>query len=177
LNKIIRKAEFKKYDSTTQIILLPGGLKRNLKEINDDNKPFIAKTSQSFNSKITKDYNSNIACLPGSKINTEPIRKTRLISVKRYESNDIFKDKPVNVTQSYNNIHNFNSFKVSNSKINNISVNRSIFEESKKEKKLIEYTKSKRPDYIRNPFTSQITIKWNKRDFSINFLKVKFNIY
>ncbi len=82
-------------------------------------------------------------------INTEPTLRSRFISSKRYETNDIF-----NRQQTNNNT--INSFKQSNIKNNS---NRNIFEESRNEKRLIENSKSKRPDFIRNPFTSQITIK------------------
>jgi len=169
-------AEFKKYDSTTQIVNLPGGFKRCQNDINDDKKPVIVKSNQSFSSKVVRDFNSNISCLPGNMINTEPSQKQRPVSSRRYENNDIFNRQPVNTSYTnnnygisynsnnnnnynYNSNNNYNSFKVSNAKNGNNNINRSVFEESKNEKKLIEYTKTKRPDYIKNPFVSQITIK------------------
>lgn len=145
---------------------LPGGVKRSLNDINDDKKPMIPKTNQSFSSKVVRDFNSNISCLPGNMINTEPSQRQRLISARRYESNDIFNRLPIthgNVascgSSNYVNQNNFNSFKISHAKNSNNNVNRSVFEESRNEKKLIEFTKSKRPEYIKNPFASQITIK------------------
>jgi len=145
---------------------LPGGVKRGQNDISDDKRPVIQKTSQSFSSKVVRDFNSNISCLPGNMINTEPTQKHRLVSARKYETNDIFNRQPTapgntanSVSSSYVHQNNFNSFKVSNSKNSSNAVNRSVFEESKNEKKLIEYTKSKRPEYIRNPFASQITIK------------------
>ena len=117
-------------------------------------------------------------------INTEQSQKHRLISAKRYENSDIFNRQPATPSHSFssNNIgnfnsinnnnnnngtnsnynynnNNFNSFKVSNSKQSNNSINRGVYEESRNEKKLIENPKTKRPDFIRNPFASQITIK------------------
>jgi hypothetical protein len=147
-------------------VFLPGGVKRSQNDINDDKKPIIPRTNQSFSSKVIRDFNSNISCLPGKMINTEPSQKQRLISSRRYECNDIFNRQPVaqgNNNNSgcsyYVNQNNFNSFKVSNSKNMSNAGNKSVFEESKNEKKLIEYTKSKRPEYIKNPFASQISIK------------------
>lgn len=141
-------------------------MKRSQSDINDDKKQIVPKTNQSFSSKLVRDFNSNISCLPGNMINTEPSQKQRLISARRYENNDIFNRQPtarVNDvsagSSSYLNQNNFNSFKVSHAKNNSNAVNRSVFQESKNEKKLIEYTRSKRPEYIRNPFASQITIK------------------
>lgn len=70
---------------------------------------------------------------------------TRLMSGKRYEKSDIFNRQPVN--------NDINSFK------NCYSNNRSIFNESRNEKKLIDDGRTKRPEFIRNPFISQISIK------------------
>lgn len=50
-----------------------------------------------------------------------------------------------------NNDNSFNSFK------NNNNVNRSLFAESKNEKKLIDSGRIRRPDFIKNPFVSQIS--------------------
>lgn len=146
---------------------MPGGVKRSQTDINDDKKPVIPKTNQSFSSKMVRDFNSNISCLPGNMINLEPAQKQRLVSARKYETNDIFNRQPIapgngagSGSSNYVNQNNFNSFKVSNAKNNSSNaVNRTVFEESKNEKKLIEYTKTKRPEYIRNPFASQITIK------------------
>ncbi len=146
---------------------MPGGVKRSQADINDDKKPVIPKTNQSFSSKMVRDFNSNIACLPGNMLNTEPTQKHRLVSARKYENNDIFNRQPIAPgngsgpgSSNYANQNNFNSFKISNAKNNSSNaVHRAVFEESKNEKKLIEYTKSKRPEYIKNPFTSQITIK------------------
>lgn len=112
----------------------------------------MLKNNKSFSSKIVKDFNSNISCLPGNFINSEQKEKLRMTSTKRFENNDIFN---VNYSNNQNNNnHNviYNSFNVSNSKSK-------IFETSNNEKRLIENPKSKRPDFIRNPFSSQITIK------------------
>lgn len=149
-------------------MLLPGGVKRSQNDINDDNKPIIQKSKEAFNAKLVRDFNSNISCLPGNMINTEPSQRSRLISARRYETSDIFNRNPANNTKNNLNNHNagmntttntnynnYNSFKVSNAKP---PVNRNIYEESKGEKKLIDNGKSKRPDFIRNPFASQITI-------------------
>ena len=131
------------------MVNLPGGVKRNIKDINDDGRPKIAKNNFSFSSKINKDFNSKIACLPGNMVNTEPVNKTRNMSSKRNQTSDIFNRQGNN----NNNNSDFNSFKTNN------NVNRSIFHESKNEKKLIDHGRTLRPDFIRNPFISQISIK------------------
>lgn len=67
---------------------------------------------------------------------------------RRYQNNDIFNSNPIVA-------NNYNSFRGSNKKVEN--TNR-IFGQSNDEKKLIANPKSKRPDQIRNVFSSQISI-------------------
>ena len=86
-----RKGEFKENNVTTQIMNLPGGIKRKENEIKDDKKVPFQKLGNSQNLKLTKDFKSSISCLPG-KMNNENnnFEKSRVISVKRFETNDIF---------------------------------------------------------------------------------------
>lgn len=80
-------------------------------------------------------------------MNTESTHRTRPVSSRKYQTSDIFNRQSTNVNNDVN------SFKTNN------NVNRSIFNESRNEKKLIDYGKTKRPDFIKNPFISQISIK------------------
>src|SRR5690606_38697217 len=98
--------EYKKYDHTTQIVSLPGGVKRSGFEINDDNKPIIRNVNQSNSTKLHRDYNSNITCLPGSMINCFNDRP-KTTTVRKFQSSDIF-----NVNQNAN--PNMGSFRTSN---------------------------------------------------------------
>jgi hypothetical protein len=92
-----RPAQFSSYNKTTQIVNLPGGVKRNINDINDDgdikNMRSLQKWDKpSHNTKIYKDYKSNVACLPGTGTITvldKPVTK-RAINQRRYDSNDIF---------------------------------------------------------------------------------------
>lgn len=72
-----------------------------------------------------------------------------MMSSKRYQTSDIFNTRP----STANNNNDVNSFKNCN------NTNRSVFGESRNEKKLIDNGRVKRPDFIRNPFISQISIK------------------
>ena len=126
---------------------MPGGVKRNITDINDDGRPKIQRNNISFSSKMNKDFNSKISCLPGNMVNSEVANKTRVMSSKRYQTSDIFNRQPVNVNNDVN------SFK------NCHNTNRSIFDESRNEKKFIDSGRTKRPEFIRNPFISQISIK------------------
>jgi len=69
----IRNVEYKKYDNTTQITNLPGGIKRKDIEITDDKQKLLKKKDlslKSFGYKMDKDYKSNISCLPGTMVNS-----------------------------------------------------------------------------------------------------------
>ena len=91
-HRMIKPALFKKYDNTSQISYLPGAIKRDQNEINDNycNNP-TTKTTESFNTKLYRDYRSNVACLPGSVIN-ETRNQNYLCqpNIKKNESHDIF---------------------------------------------------------------------------------------
>lgn len=143
---IFREVEFKRYDHTTQIVSLPGGVKRTHTEINDNAKEAKIKVHHSYNTKVIRDYNSNISCLPGSRINNLPERPVTH-NIRRYQSSDIFNIGTPSST-------NYNSF---NKKANTYAKN-NIFAQSNNEKKLVPHPKSHRPDNIRNVFVSQIQI-------------------
>lgn len=123
---------------------MPGGIKRNDKEINDNINYSRPKTHMTHSTKLQKDYNSNISCLPGTRRNTD-YEKTKIVDPRKHQSSDIF------------NLHNPNSLNSFNRKANS-NIRQNVFSESKEEKKLVPHPKSHRPDYIRNPFVSQIQI-------------------
>lgn len=106
---------FKKYDNTSQIKYLPGCIKREQTEINDNynpNKNPALKQTESFNTKVSRDYRSNVACLPGSVINDERNRNYLYQpNQKKYESQDIF-----NINYSNTARQPPNSFNVSHKK-------------------------------------------------------------
>jgi hypothetical protein len=60
--RILGETGYTEYDRTTQIVALPGGIKRDKYKIKDDQK-FINKTNQGHIYKIMRDYNSNLGCL------------------------------------------------------------------------------------------------------------------
>lgn len=61
---------YQKFTSTTQIYNLPGGTKRHQNDILDDTLPVKKnRRSKSFQLKTKNEYNSNVSCLPGVKIN------------------------------------------------------------------------------------------------------------
>jgi hypothetical protein len=136
---------YKLYDTTTQIVHLPGGVKRSNTMINDDNSNNPYKNNESYHTKVLRDYNSNISCLPGSKINEDKQRP--LIKNRKFLMSDIFNTNPPN--------NNYNTFKVSNKKIENMN---RFWGQSNEEKKLIENPKAHRPYHIKNAFVSQIQI-------------------
>lgn len=143
--------EFKKYDNTTQIVSLPGGVKRMEFEIKDDSMNPQIKNYHTYNKKLTQDYGSKITCIPNKQVVDDNDNRTKLSS-RRYQTSDIFNQ---NQYQSQNQQQQqvYNSFKTCNKRIDN---KRHI--ESQDEKKLIPNPKASRPNNIRNPFSSQITI-------------------
>ena len=66
----LKNGLFTHYKTTTQIVNLPGGVKRNKNDINDDksiiDKPKIKLMYPSFALKVEGDFKSNISCLPNS---------------------------------------------------------------------------------------------------------------
>jgi hypothetical protein len=144
---------FKKYDNTTQIVSLPGGVKRHDVDIRDDTRSLHPPriNTQSYSTKILRDYKSNISCLPGSQLNVANTERP-LVRQQKNQSSDIFN---INNNNSNTNIQNYNSFKISNKKVEN--TNR-IFGQSHNEKSLVSNPKAHRPNQIRNVFESQISI-------------------
>lgn len=119
----LKPTDFKKYDTTTQIANLPGAIKRTSNEINDNYKPsVIPNQSESHLRRVNREYNSNIACLPGSKINEEKQRNYYVCPSKiKYQSSDIFgcnensKDNTFNVFHKKRTVNsNVNAFADSN---------------------------------------------------------------
>lgn len=64
--------DYSKYNQQTQITFLPGGSKRNQKEIIDDQHEIknqtTGKVDKSCKQKIETDFRSNISCLPSSTV-------------------------------------------------------------------------------------------------------------
>ena len=90
--------QFSRYKTTTQIYNLPGGIKRNINEINDDKKlletkPIYKLEHPSYSIKVYDDYKSNVSCLPNTltKYNEKNVYNNKYInSYKKFENNDIF---------------------------------------------------------------------------------------
>lgn len=133
-----------KYGATTQIMSLPGGIKRVEKEIKDDENNGFRKLNHANCSKLIKDFKSNIDCLPGKMINGAENQKLRCTSALKYTTNDIFNKKTKN-----NLVEKKSSIRI-----------RSNLEPSQKVKKFVENTKSKRPENIKNAFKSQIEFSY-----------------
>lgn len=126
---------------------MPGGIKRNDTEIRDNGVRPLTRNNTSYSTKLNRDYNSNITCLPGSMV--RPIVEEKVnLKPRKNQSSDIFNLNP------QNNKENYNSFKISNRKVEN--TNR-VFGQSNDEKKLVPNPKASRPNQIRNVFASQIT--------------------
>ena len=95
----IKQTNYSKYKTTSQIMNLPGGNKRNLNDVHDDQnnseiRPCIKWDKPSYSTKIYKDYKSKVTCLPGSGTITTYRRQIgRPISFKRFQDNDIFNNK------------------------------------------------------------------------------------
>ena len=88
--RAIRATEYTKYDTTSQISLLPGCVKRDDKEI-QDNFNQRSRNTESYNRKVIRDYKSQVACLPGSGMKEEQrVNHFKPTNRKRYESHDIF---------------------------------------------------------------------------------------
>ena len=102
----------------------------------------IRSNTQSYTTKLTRDYNSNISCLPGSYVNSQAERPI-LLNSRKNQTSDIFNTNTQNV----------NTFKVSNKKFKS-----QIFGESHNEKKLVDNGRAGRPGQIRNVFSSQIQL-------------------
>ncbi len=138
---------YKKYDHTTQIVSLPGGVKRSNNDIRDDSQTVQARNTPSYCTKLTRDYNSNISCLPGSMMNSMGADRI-LVKQRKNQTSDIFNSNSGNANG------NFNSFNTSNRRVES---NR-IFGQSNEEKRLIPNPRAQRPNLIRNVFESQISI-------------------
>jgi hypothetical protein len=63
----LKSSEYSKYSNTTQIVGLPGGVKRDKLNIKDDHIIHNNKTQGHFIKQI-RDYNSNITCLANKQV-------------------------------------------------------------------------------------------------------------
>ena len=120
----LKNGLFTYYKTTTQIINLPGGIKRNLKEINDDKsmmeiQPKNKLIHPSFNLKVQEDFKSNVSCLPNSMTKYyEPPKKVIPSNPRRFINNDIF-------LRNNNNFNYFNNSYSTGKKFNKIKRNNS----------------------------------------------------
>ena len=130
---------YKKYNDESQIANLPGGLKRDENEINDNyykiiNQNQVPFTKESQQRKFLMDVHSNVDCLRGmSKIDNSEIKS---INPKKYESNNIFSyDKNENTNNScfnithkkqyiLNNNNNYFNYNNNEENLDEVSVNR-----------------------------------------------------
>ena len=92
---MIKNYLYKKYNSTSQIVNLPGSNKRIDQEINDDINFFKNhRRLTSFNQKINQDFKSKVLCLPNSLTNNnyyeKRLKNSKFIDPKKFNSNDIF---------------------------------------------------------------------------------------
>ena len=95
-----KQTPFGNYSTTTQIVNLPGGVKRNYNDIKDDTKRVFvdyergAQTQrESYRAKIMNDYNTNISCLPGCPYNEKKCYKEDIPLRKQFNNrsqSDIF---------------------------------------------------------------------------------------
>lgn len=118
-------------------------MKRSESEVKDDGNFSPKKLNQSGFFKLANDHKSKIDCLPCKYKNEEECKKSRLISARKFETNDVFNLKPVKKGLKENKI-------LKTSKIKIDVIPRSNDFPSK--------GKSKKPDYIRNVMKSQINI-------------------
>lgn len=106
-----RQTPYGNYSTTTQIVNLPGGVKRNDNEIKDDRKTSRPvsrgeeKQRESYKAKIVNDYYTNISCLPGCPYNQKTVYKEDIPLRKQFNNrsqSDIFNLRKGDTNQ-YNN--------------------------------------------------------------------------
>lgn len=89
----IKSVCFKKYDTTSQISNLPGCIKRNTNEINDDKKPIVIPDNQSHHFKRFRDHRTNVYCLPGCTKNPPKTMQRNKLLKHEHLDTDIFNVK------------------------------------------------------------------------------------
>ena len=101
------------YDYKTQIVTLPGGIKREDSEIKDDIRPLSPKLGTAYSLKMNQLYKSKINCLPGTEKNTE--KEPKNIHMYKNKSNSLFYNKGSRNEDNIQTIYkrNVNSFNVS----------------------------------------------------------------
>ena len=67
--------------------------------------------NESFSTKLYCDYNSNITCLPGSQFNVTQ-EKPRIISLRKFQTSDIFNTQPDTPSKNGNLFNKKNSSKI-----------------------------------------------------------------
>ena len=91
LKRKSKETPYTNYSTTTQIVNLPGGVKR--KDINDDRNHRAMNTSNSYKVKIKNDYHTNISCLPGCPYNKKKYYKEDIPQKRKFNNrsqSDIF---------------------------------------------------------------------------------------
>ena len=88
----LKNGLFTHYKTTTQIVNLPGGVKRNKNDINDDksiiDKPKIKLMYPSFALKVEGDFKSNVSCLPNSMTKNYNNKNNNKNEINNYYYND-----------------------------------------------------------------------------------------
>jgi len=119
------------YNKTTQIVHLPGGVKREASLINDNQsfRNHQMKSSQSNKSlsfKITREYRSNVMCLPARNYNSQ----VRDLDMPNEKSVNKFKDKHDMENSFYNILSNQMPHNSKSNKIVSIHVDKIIDNDS-----------------------------------------------
>lgn len=106
-----KQTPYGSYSTTTQIVNLPGGIKRNDNEIKDDRRRSLPanrgeeKQRESYKAKIVNDYYTNISCLPGCPYNQRTFYKEDVPLRKQFNNrsqSDIFNLKKEQSIQNSN---------------------------------------------------------------------------
>ena len=115
----LKNGLFTHYKTTTQIVNLPGGVKRNKNDINDDksiiDKPKIKLMYPSFALKVEGDFKSNVSCLPNS-------------MTKNYKDKNKINNYYYNDNWNKRNKNYFNNSYLKEKKIDRINHNKSEFQ-------------------------------------------------
>ncbi len=212
----IKQTPLSIYNKTTQIVALPGGVKRDSSLINDNHsyRNYQMKSTQlntSFAYKITREYRTNVSCLPAKNYNThiKDMDMPNERSLSKYKDKYKMENSEYNIisprNESLNKSVNLPSSKITNIRVvdnNNVviksglngeinngnyhlfktpckklvnlknstssgidvtrhtrkSISRSNLLTTSEERRIIESSKGKKPDYIKSAFQSQIQL-------------------
>lgn len=105
--RCIKPSTFNHYTSTSQIIQLPGGIKRDINAMKQLNENPKCPRNSAFCSKVNNEYCSKVFCLPGrfTKANQQCVLKTGR-QIRKHNQSDIF-----NVNDSLSDCNSNRSFR------------------------------------------------------------------